>query len=113
MGGNDSDYNPFAAPQTETAPAVRVDHFEPCACPKCGHEGAQPAPYDKWHGRRAPKAIQDVLCQSCGANYNGETGIVYPPRKSPLIWFLLALGLFLLYLLFVTSPVWLLMVFLQ
>ena len=32
------------------------------------------------------------------ANFNGETGVEYPPRKSPIVWFLIALAVFLAYL---------------
>lgn len=94
------DFNPYAAPVNEnTAEALGTAAvvIRPRPCPRCGTEDAKPAPYNRWHGRRAPKAIQDVLCVSCGANFDGETGVEYPAKKSPFIWFLLALGLFFLY----------------
>jgi len=100
---NEPAYNPFAAPTEYDTPAESAVRFEPLPCPSCGSEDAIPAPYSAWYGRRAPKAIQDVICEKCGANFNGESGAAYPPRKSPLFWFIVAVGLFALYVLLIVG----------
>ncbi|MEK6248786.1 MAG: hypothetical protein N2C12_11445 [Planctomycetales bacterium] len=94
-----SNINPFEAPDYVGEVGRPSAEFNPLPCPRCHGTDITPAPYDGWYGRRAPKAIQDVVCQSCRCSFNGETGIEYPPRKNPIVWFLIALGLFLLYIL--------------
>jgi hypothetical protein len=92
-------FNPYEAPEyLADAERAKVG-FDPLPCPRCRGTDIKPSPYDAWHGRRAPKAIQDVTCLSCRCNYNGETGVEYPPRKNPIVWFIIALVFFVLYLL--------------
>ena len=96
----DEQYNPYLTPKHSGAPLPPVTaELPPAPCPRCGAEGARPVPYSAWHGRRAPRAIQEVRCPKCGVEFNGETGLAYPRRSSKLGWFLLALILFLLYML--------------
>ena len=95
-------FNPYKPPEylSGDSAAGKPGHqieFEPLPWPQCRGTDIQPSPYSAWHGRRAAKAIQDVTCQGCGCNYNGETGVEYPPRKNPMIWFIIALILFMLY----------------
>jgi hypothetical protein len=93
-----NDFNPYAPPQTVDAPPARAREEELILpCPNCASENAAPAPYNWWRGRRAPKAIQHVVCDDCRCEYNGETGHPYPPARSPVLWFVLALLLFLAY----------------
>lgn len=91
---SDASRNPYLPPKT-TNFAVKAELVP--SCPNCSSERVSPAPYDWFRGRRAPKAIQHMLCADCKAEFNGETGVCYPPKKSPLIWFVLALIAFLLY----------------
>jgi hypothetical protein len=95
-----SQINPYQAPDlpADVVKAQLQREFDPLPCPKCGNPHVVATPYSAWYGRRAPKAVQDVTCQKCRCNFNGETGIEYPPRKNPMIWFIISLVLFLLYL---------------
>ena len=94
------EWNPYASPEIEDPVdrPVRANMDEPLPCPNCGASGAKPMPYDGWRGRRAPKAIQEVRCVSCRCEFNGETGVAYPPRTSPVVWFLLAAAIFAAYI---------------
>jgi hypothetical protein len=97
--------NPYAAPQSGGGPRDDVPD-EPeviVPCPACGNSQAYPAPYSWWRGRRAPRAIQHVICRACRCEYNGETGIRYRATQGPLLMFLLALALFLAYLSLICS----------
>ena len=96
-----ANFNPYSAPIENHPVAEEVVVFRPRPCPRCQGENSLPTPYSRWHGRRAPKAIQDVTCQDCGANFDGVSGIEYPRRKSPLVWFLIAVMLFVMYVTFV------------
>ena len=84
--------NPYQPPATGQPTAVQVQtEFRPRPCPECRSTNIDPTPYSAWRGRRAPEAIKDVTCRDCNCNYDGQTGVKYPPAKNPLIWFLLAL----------------------
>ena len=95
---DESHFNPYASPDAEVRHVRTRVTFDPLPCPMCESRDIQPTPYDAWRGRRAAKAIQDVTCQDCSCNYDGETGVVYPPKKNPIVWFLLVVLLFVLYL---------------
>lgn len=106
----DSDFNPYAAPdysepnvRLTESPKTRPPKTKPKPCPYCGQEDATPVPYSAWHGRRAPKAIQELRCHRCQCEFNGETGVAYPARRNPLPWFILALVLFLAYIFFLVT----------
>ena len=104
MNDREEHVNPFASPTADDGAyrpplagnaAPVEDVIRPC--PKCDSTGAKPAPYDWWRGRRGPKAIDHVICPDCECQYHGETGVAYPPAKSPMPWFIAALSLFILY----------------
>lgn len=92
-------FNPYQAPTSGSGSAGELAEVQLAAvpCPQCGGHDAQPVPYSKWHGRRAPRAIQEVRCPSCGTEFNGETGVAYPPRSSKVVMFVIALLLFIAY----------------
>lgn len=102
---DESPFNPYASPDAEIAHVRTRVTFDPLPCPMCESTEVGPTPYDAWRGRRAARAIQDVTCQECKCNYDGETGTVYPPKRFPIFWFLVAVLLFVLYMVFVFSTV--------
>jgi len=102
----DTDFNPYATPEYEEPslkPMAPVEMAKPKPCPSCGGENATPVPYSAWYGRRAPKAIQELRCDNCGCEFDGETGKAYPARKNPVVWFVIALFLFLAYVAFLVA----------
>ena len=105
---SDDQSNPFAAPQADDfdthnkrVEGLTLDDLpEIRNCPQCGSDGATPAPYNWWRGRRAPTATGHVVCPKCNCEFNGETGVAYPPASSPWPFFIVAVVLFVLYLIF-------------
>jgi hypothetical protein len=44
------------------------------ACPKCGQSTARQLSFTWWGGALGPRLLTHVVCESCGAKYNGKTG---------------------------------------
>lgn len=95
---NDQAPNPYESPQIYTPkPKSYEDELRTTPCPRCDSTDVFATPYSEWHGRRGPKAVEDMTCRNCQCNFNGETGVEYPPRRSPILWFLLSVVLVILY----------------
>lgn len=93
--------NPYESPVYYQAQLADPDEVTFPPCPNCNSSDVEPTPYSAWYGRRAPTAIEDLTCSHCQCNFNGLNGSIYPPKKNPMIWFLVGLAGFILYIILV------------